>query len=107
MSDILPTEPTPESEPGWQQPPTQVLFPLQAILRTVVQAGVGALVAWLVVRFPGVADELQQIQGPAVEIAMYGLTVVATTLMAWLMTRPAVNRALSQIGLGAKPRHLA
>ena len=105
MTDYIP-EPEPTPEP-WQQPPTQVVFPLPSILRTVVQAAVGLLFTWLVTALPGAADLLRQVQGQVVELVTYALTIGGAAFTAWLMTRPRINAALSQIGLGARPKRAA
>lgn len=83
--------------------PTQVSYPLQAIARTIIQAGVGALVALLTPIVPSVAGLLSQVQGPMVDILLAVVTAGVAALVAWVMSRPAVNELLTRIHLGATP----
>lgn len=78
--------------------PTQVQEPVQAALRTVVQALVGLLAGWLTQRY-GV--ELL----PAARDALSLLAFAAlSALAARVMAIPQVNAALTLVGLGAERR---
>ena len=82
--------------------PTQIAFPLKAIVRTVVQNLVGLLLAWLArngVEFadPNVAMYL-------VDIITAVIWVLGTALATWVMTRQTINDALTRFGLGARPK---
>ena len=84
-----PTEPT---------IPTQVQEPVQAALRTLIQALVGGVVSWIVTALLGVGIALT----PDVTAAL-GLVLLAvvSALIARIMAIPAVDAALTLIGLGA------
>lgn len=83
--------------------PTQVSYPLQAIARTIIQAGVGALVALLTPIVPSVAGLLEQVQGPMTDILLAVVTAGVAALVAWVMSRPGVDRLLTRVHLGATP----
>ena len=75
--------------------PTQVTQPLQAALRTLVAAVVGALVAYLA-RLIGGQDSSPEL--------VSAIGVVVTTIVTRVMAIPDVNDALTRFGLGATPK---
>lgn len=79
-------------------PPTQVQEPVQAAIRTLIQALVGGVVSWIVTALLGVGITLT----PDVTAAL-GLVLLAvvSALIARIMAIPAVDAALTLIGLGA------
>ena len=79
-------------------PPTQVQEPVQAALRTLIQALVGGIVSWIVTGLLALGITLT----PDVTAAL-GLVLLAvvSALIARIMAIPAVDAALTLIGLGA------
>lgn len=87
--------------------PTQVQFPLKAVLRTVVAYVVGLGLTWAATQIPDVAEQLRHLEAPVVEATTNGIAVAIAGFTTWLMTRPKVNAFLVRIGLGAKPKYAA
>ena len=95
-------DPTPEGVVPGYGIPTQIAYPLRAILRTVIQSGVGFVLAWLArsgVEFtdPNVASVL-------VDTITAAVWVGGTALATWIMTRPAIAAALSKTAIAPVPR---
>lgn len=85
-NDGLPDYTTPVSDAG------------KRVLRTLVQAILGRVCALLIVAVPDLAAVLTP---ESVSILTDVLTAVLAAAWAWVMSRPAVNRALRWVGLSA------
>lgn len=86
--------------------PTQVKHPVKATLRTVFAAAV-VLVPTYVVVIPALLDGLGDYIPPAARAWLAGSVVFVTALIATvtrIMALPAVNDALTALGLGAEPK---
>ena len=81
--------------------PSQVAFPARAVLRTVVQALVGALGAWLA-RVVGYELDPAMSAG-LVDLITALVWIGVTALAAWVMSRPGVARLLRPTVLAPEP----
>lgn len=77
--------------------PTQVAHPWRAVLRTLVAAGVGVVVAW-VARTLGV--DLTDLTPEIVDSITGVVWLLVTGLVQWLLTRPAVEAWLRRYAPG-------
>lgn len=77
--------------------PTQVAHPWRAVLRTLVAAGVGVVVAW-VARTLGV--DLADLTPEIVDSITGFVWAIATGVVQWLLTRPAVESWLRRYAPG-------
>ena len=99
-------DPTPEvAIPGLPEVPTQIAFPLRAILRTIVQNLVGLLLAWLARNGFEFTDP--QAAGYIVDFVTAVVWIVGTAITTWVMTRPAVAALLARTFLSPVPRRAA
>lgn len=81
--------------------PTQLAYPLRAVVRTIVASLIGALLAWLARQGVTVAE-------PGLEVALVDLVasvvwVAGTAVGTWLLTIPAVAAVLSETALAPSP----
>ena len=84
--------------------PTQVLYPIKAVIRTVVQYLLGLASAWLITSVP-LWDVIWASNSEViVEVATNILIAALMALWAWIMSRPVVNGWLTKIGIGAQPK---
>lgn len=89
--------------------PEQIWYPIQRVLRTVVQALTATLTIWAGFQLvaPQILAELAKILPGSwiawLAAAIAGISAVAGVL-ARIMAIPAVNRWLTKIGLGSVPR---
>lgn len=89
-----------------------IWHPVQRVLRTIVQVLTAALSVWagFALIAPQVLAELAKIL-PGPWIAWLTATIAAITVVAGVLTRimaiPAVNAALTRIGLGSVPKAYA
>lgn len=93
-------------EPGT---PTQVAHPWKSVLRTLVAAGIGVVLAWLL-RVLGL--DLTGLEQPIVDSITNGAALAFTALFQWLLTRPALMPMWQALGLGTgvedePPKHRA
>ena len=85
-------------------PPTQVLYPSKAVIRTVVQYLLGLASTWLITAVP-LWDVIWASNSEViVDTATNILVAALMALWAWIMSRPAVNDWLTKIGIGAQPK---
>ena len=84
--------------------PTQVLYPIKAVIRTVVQYLLGLASAWLITSVPLWDVIWASNSETIVEVATNILIAALMGLWAWIMSRPVVNGWLTKIGIGAQPR---
>lgn len=77
--------------------PTQVAHPWKSVVRTVVAAGVGVGIAWLV-RVLGI--DLTALSQPIIDSLTTGVWLAVTGFVQWLLTRPRLQPVLRAIGLG-------
>ena len=87
--------------------PTQLQFPLKAVLRTIVAYLVGLGLAWVARQVPSVQSTLAELTQPLVEAITNGVAVALAGFITWLMARPKVNAILTKVGIGAKPKYAA
>ena len=87
--------------------PTQLQFPLKAVLRTIVAYLVGLGLTWVARQVPGVESILAQLTQPLIEAITNGVAVALAGFITWLMARPKINAILTKLGLGAKPKYAA
>ena len=84
--------------------PTQVLYPIKAVIRTVVQYLLGLASAWLITSVPLWDVIWANNSEVIVEVATNILVAALMALWAWIMSRPVVNGWLTKIGIGAQPK---
>lgn len=84
--------------------PTQVLYPIKAVLRTIVAALLGVVVTALIATFPGLTDLVNEVVPNLTTLLTELLFIIITGFFTWVMALPAVNAFLTKIGLGATPR---
>ena len=83
--------------------PSQVQFPMKAVLRTIVAYVLGLLSTLLIRAVPSIEHLVLQ-AGPALTDAITNaITIGFGAFYTWLMTREWVNHLLTKIGLGARP----
>ena len=87
--------------------PTQTQFPLKAVLRTIVAYLVGLGLTWVARQVPGVESTLAELTQPLIEAITNGVAVALAGFITWLMARPKVNKFLTKVGIGAKPKYAA
>ena len=84
--------------------PTQVLYPIKAVIRTVVQYLLGLASAWLITAVPLWDVIWANNSEVIVDTATNILIAALMALWAWIMSRPVVNGWLTKIGIGAQPK---
>lgn len=90
--------------------PTQVRFPIKAILRTIVQVGIPTLLTLCVIIpliVQAILDNFGEVLPPQFTAWMLGVSAFVTALAATIarvMAIPAVNAWLTHLGLGATPK---
>lgn len=84
--------------------PTQVLYPLKAVLRTVVQYLLGLATAKLVMILPAWEFAWSENSATIIDWVTNILVALFMALWAWIMSRPVVNGWLTKIGIGAQPK---
>ena len=102
--DPTPVDPTvgaPPATPGLPEVPTQIAFPLRAILRTIVQNLVGLLLAWLARNGFEFTDPQAAVY--IVDLVTAVVWIVGTALATWIMTRPAVAKLIARTPLAPAP----
>lgn len=87
--------------------PTQTQFPLHAVVRTIVAYLVGLGLVWVGRRVTGTESLLAQLSQPIIEAVTQGVVVALAGFVTWLMSRPRINKFLTKLGLGAKPKYAA
>lgn len=90
-----------DGRPDYSTVPTQILYPLRTIMRSIVQALVGAALAWLARQGVEVTDP--ELAAQLVELISAVVWVAGTALATWVMTRPAVADLLSRTLLAPTP----
>lgn len=81
--------------------PTQILYPLRAVLRTAAASIVGAAVGAVALYFGvQISDEAN---AALVELVAGILTVTATAGVTWIMTRPTIADLLRRTPLAPTP----
>ncbi len=81
--------------------PTQLAYPLRAVLRTVVQAIIGMLLSWLARKGITVSDA--GFETALVDLVVSAVWVAGTAFAAWVMTRPLVAGWLAGTPLAPAP----
>ena len=84
--------------------PTQVLYPIKAVIRTVVQYLLSLASTWLITSVPLWDVIWASNSETIVEVATNILIAALMALWAWIMSRPVVNDWLTKIGIGAQPK---
>ena len=84
--------------------PTQVLYPLKAVLRTVVQYLLGLATTKLVLILPAWEFVWSENSVIIIDWVTNILVALFMALWAWVMSKPVVNGWLTKIGLGAQPK---
>lgn len=84
--------------------PTQVLYPIKAVVRTVVQYLLGLASVWLITAVPLWDVIWANNSEVIVDTATNILIAALMALWAWIMSRPVVNSWLTKIGIGAQPK---
>ena len=84
--------------------PTQVLYPIKAVVRTVVQYLLSLASTWLITSVPLWDVIWANNSDVIVDVATNILIAALMALWAWIMSRPVVNGWLTKIGIGAQPK---
>ena len=84
--------------------PTQVLYPIKAVVRTVVQYLLSLASAWLITAVPLWDVIWANNSDVIVDTATNILIAALMALWAWIMSCPVVNGWLTKIGIGAQPK---
>ena len=84
--------------------PTQVLYPIKAVIRTVVQYLLSLASTWLITAVPLWDVIWASNSETIVDTATNVLIAALMALWAWIMSRPVVNGWLTKIGIGAQPK---
>ena len=84
--------------------PTQVLYPIKAVVRTVVQYLLSIASTWLITSVTLWDVIWANNSDVIVDVATNILIALLMALWAWVMSRPVVNDWLTKIGIGAQPK---
>lgn len=85
--------------------PTQVHYPIKAVLRTVVAFVLGALAKFGIDNITGFEEVWMQYGQLIVDVVNNFLFAALVGFFTWLFTLPKVNAFLTKIGLGAQPKN--
>ena len=85
-----------------ETPPTQVMYPIRAILRTFIAAAVSAFVTWAT----SIGIDIATFAPGLTDLLTSALWAVLTALVTWVLTKPGVNAWLQKYMplLAATPR---